>query len=432
MARALTPQDAHALMNLLVKEATGQNATIQSVNASNFVSAGETVLATGVENTLNSLAIVLGKRFAAVRPYKGKFRNIQALNSGMYTSRFSKISYYSRDAKAAGDWNTNLNPENLLTGVDNTGSTTSGHERTPSMWEQNHAVPLEMYFGGQSVWEDSTSVLKNQLKVAFRDEVSFNTFVSGIMVEKGNDIESQKEAFNHLTLLNYMAGLYDVDAILSNGMAVNLTSAFNTENGTSYTTAQLQTTYKKEFLMFFVAYIKKLSRMLEIRSASRHWSPAKQVAGVNYTLLRHTPLDKQKLFLFEPFIIDAEAQILPEIFHDGALRIDNYEGVMYWQSSVNPSAIDITPAIPDVAGTNSGEQTSGTAVKLDYVLGVLFDEDACMTDFQLDDADATPLEARKKYYNIWWSFSRNAISDFTENGVLLYMADSSSNKKSSK
>lgn len=424
MPRALTPQDAHALMNLLVKEATGQNASIQTVTAANFVSAGETVLSTGVENTLNSLAIVLGRRFAAVRPYKAKFRNIQALNTGVYTSRFSKISYYSREAQAAGDWNTNLNPENLLTGVDNTGSTSSGHERTPSMWEQNHAVPLEMYFGGQSVWEDSTSVLKNQLKVAFRDEASFNEFVSGIMVEKGNDIESQKEAFNHLTLLNYMAGLYDVDAILNNGMAVNLTAAFNTEKGTSYTTAQLQTTYQKEFLAFFVAYVKKLSKMLEIRSAARHWSPAKTVNGNSYVLLRHTPRDKQKIFLYEPFFIDAETQVLPEIFNDEYLKMDNYEGVMYWQTTTHPSAIKVTPAIPDVAGTNSGAQTSGTTVALDYVLGVIFDEDACMTDFQLDDADATPLEARKKYYNLWWSFSRNAISDYCENGVLLYMKDS--------
>ena len=96
---------------------------------------------------------------------------------------------------------------------------------------------------------------------------------------------------------------------------------------------------------------------------------------------------------------------------------------MYWQTTKDPSAIKVTPAIPDVAGTNSGAQTTGSTVDLGYVLGVLFDEDACMTDFQLDDANATPMEARKRYHNLWWSFSRNAISDFTENGVLLYMKD---------
>ena len=72
MARTLTPQDCHVLMNLLVKEATGQNSEIQEVDASNFVSVGEMVLATGTENVLNSLSLVLGRTFMAVRPYKSK------------------------------------------------------------------------------------------------------------------------------------------------------------------------------------------------------------------------------------------------------------------------------------------------------------------------------------------------------------------------
>ena len=76
-----------------------------------------------------------------------------------------------------------------------------------------------------------------------------------------------------------------------------------------------------------------------------------------------------------------------------------------------------------MAGTNGGLQTAGNAVQLDNVLGVIFDEDALMIDYQLEDADATPIEARKKYYNLWWSFSKNIIKDYTENGVLLYMAD---------
>ena len=349
MARSLTPQDAHVLMNALVKEACGQNATIQTVDASNFTSAGETVLATGVENTLNSLAIVLGRRFMAVRPYRARLRNINALNTGLYSHRLSKISYYAREALASGDWNTQLNPENLFPGVDNTGSSSSGHERTPSMWEQHPAIALEMNFAGSDVWEDSTTVYRQQLQQAFKDESTFNSFVAGIMTEKGNDIESQKEAFNRMTLLSYMAGLYDVDAVLSNGMAYNLTAEFNAANGgTSYTTAQLKTTYKKEFLMFFVAFVKKLSRNLEYRDALHHWTVPKTVGGVSHVILRHTPRDRQKMMLFEPFFIDAEANVLPEIFNDEYLKLENYEGVMYWQNPNAPSSIKVTPAIPDV------------------------------------------------------------------------------------
>lgn len=429
MARTLTPRDAHVLMNALVKEATGQNSTVQAVDTSTFVSAGETVLATGVENTLNSLAMVLGRRFMAVRPYRARLRNINALNSGLFTHRMSKISFYSRDALASGDWNTQLNPENLAEGVDNTGSTTSGHERTPSMYEQHPAIALEMNFAGSSVWQDSTTVYRQQLQQAFRNENTFNEFVSGIMTEKGNDIESQKEAFNRMTLLSYMAGLYDVDAVLNNGMAVNLTAEFNTANGTSYTTAQLKTTYRKEFLAFFVSFVKKLSRNMEYRTAQRHWTVPKTVGGVAHSILRHTPRDRQKMMLFEPFFIDAEANVLPEIFNDEYLKLDNYEGVMYWQNPNAPASISVTPAIPDVAGTNSGLQTTGNAVVLTDVLGVIFDTDALMIDYQLEDALSSPVEARKRYYNIWWSFARNSIQDYSEQGVLLYMADPTTKTK---
>lgn len=430
MARTLTPRDAHVLMNALVHEATGRDSTIQVVDSSTFVSAGETVLATGVENTLNALALVLGKRFMAVRPYRAKLRNINALNTGLYSHRISKISYYARNALASGDWNTQLNPENLMEGVDNTGSTSSGHERTPSMFEQHPAIALEMNFAGSSVWQDSATVYRQQLQQAFRSEATFNEFVAGIMTEKGNDIESQKEAFNRMTLLSYMAGLYDVDAVLSNGMAYNLTEEFNTANNTSYTTAQLKTTYKKEFLMFFVAFVKKLSRNFEYRDALHHWTIPKTVGGVQHVILRHTPRERQKMMLFEPFFIDAEANVLPEIFNDEYLKLDNYEGVMYWQNPNAPASIKVTPAIPDVAGTGGGAQTAGSNVALDDVLGVIFDADACMIDYQLEDALSSPVEARKRYYTIWWSFAKNSITDYSEKGCLLYMKDKAGKSKS--
>ena len=52
MAKSFTPQDCYQLMNSLVKQATGQQ-TITVVDSTTFVSAGETVLATGTENKLS-------------------------------------------------------------------------------------------------------------------------------------------------------------------------------------------------------------------------------------------------------------------------------------------------------------------------------------------------------------------------------------------
>lgn len=412
--RTLTPLDCYQLINAIAAEATGQDGALTAVNTSTFVSVGESILRTGTENTLNAISLVLGRTFMAVRPYEAKLRIVNTLNSGLYANRVRKISYLSRYAQPSGAFNTNLYTNHAM-GYDNGSNSGSS---VASMWEQNQPVPLEMNFAGSSVWDDSTTVYEVQLKEAFRNEQNFADFMGGIMTEKGNDIESEKEAFNRATLLNFMAGIYDLNSVT--GGAIDMTAAFNAWNGnTTYTRAQLLSTYRKEFLGFYVATVKKLSNQLTNRSMKYHWSPSKTINGVTYNLLRHTPKAKQKLIMYRPFWIDAESLVLPEIFNDQYLKLENFEAVDFWQDELVPAGINITPAIPDTSDPTT--QTAGTAVALDYVLGVLYDEDALMVDYQLDSSYSTPIEARKQYRNIWWHFKKNAINDFTENGILLYM-----------
>ena len=418
MARVLTTKDAYQIINLMVREATGQDASIQAVDPSTFVSVGEALLSAGSEATLNALSLVLGRTFVAVRPYNAKFASINAINSGLYANRIRKISFYAREAVIDGAENTDLKT-NFADGYDN-GS--NGGASAPSMWEQNQPIPLELNFGGSSEWQTVTTVYEKQLQVAFRSPEDFTKFVNGIMTEKGNDIESMKEAFNRMTVLNAMAGVYDLSTVMD-GSCVNLTTEFNNDNNTSYSTAQLLSTYFSEFLEWFVAYVKILSNRMTNRSKKYHWSPTKTINGVTYDILRHTPKDRQKMLMLNDFWIKAEAMVKPQVFNENYLSFGNFEGVDFWQNEFDVSKISITPAIPDVAGTNNGEQTAGTAVTLDYVLGFIFDEDAIMVDYQFDSATTSPLEARKHYRNLWWTFRKNAIVDFTENMILLYMAD---------
>ena len=312
MAKSFTPQDCYQLMNSLVKQATGQQA-ITVVDSSTFVSAGETVLSTGMTNVLNSLSIIIARTLVAVRPYKAKFMLINALNSGMFSNRMRKISFYSKDAIASGMFNTQLYT-NLKDGYTNgENEVSNAPTSTKSMWEQNQGVPLEMNFCGSDVWDDSLTIYEEQLKIAFDSESNFSRFVSGILTEKGNDIESQKEAFSRMCVLNEIGALVNYSTDNSN-LAINLTKSYNDEYGTSYTSQELRTIYLESFLKFFVETIKTTSNYFEERSNLYHVSPTKTVNGVNYTLLRHTPKDKQRLFLYEPLFIKAQANVFPTIF----------------------------------------------------------------------------------------------------------------------
>lgn len=60
---------------------------------------------------------------------------------------------------------------------------------------------------------------------------------------------------------------------------------------------------------------------------------------------------------------------------------------------------------------------------LPVVLGCIFDRDAIMVDFQLDDVSVSPREARKHYRTVWNTVRKNAIWDACENFVVFYMFD---------
>lgn len=417
MARTLTPKDAYAIMNLLVKEATGEEG-IQVTDISSFVSAGETVLATGTENVLNSLSLVLGRTLVASRPYRARLDLMEQVDTGVYSSRIRKISFYANNALPSGAFNTDLYT-NFLEGYTNGQNTQASPNSTKSMFEQNPKYPLEMMFGGCSTWQYCVTRYEVQLQTAFRTPEDFNAFVSGYMTESANDIESMREAWNRMNLLNKIASVYDMSADMPDSV-VNLTAAFNAKFRTTYTTEQLLSTYLKEFLQFFVATLKKDIIAMEHRTTNYHWTPAKQDAAGNYlSLLRHTPRDRQRLYLYYPLIVEAEAMVMPEIFNTQYLQIENYQAVDFWQSPNDGMDINVTPAI---VNTTTGVQQAGTAVET-KVVAMLTDVDGLMTNFQLESVDTTVLEARKKYRNIWHTFLRNNMVDNTENVIIYIMED---------
>ena len=421
MARTLTPKDGYQLVNEIVRQATGQN-SIAVVDASTFVSAGETLLAQQRENVLNAISIVLGRTFAAVRPYRARLLSLNAINSGVYTNRFRKISYYTQDALPSGYFNTDANTNFApgYTAGDNGGASTK------SQYEQHPAMPLEMNFGGSTTWQDCITYYEDKLETAFNSVESFNAFIEGILVIHGNLIEHQKEAWNRMTLLSAVAARNYLEAQgITSGCVINLTTEFNRFFGTNYTSAQLRSTYLKEFLEFMTAKIKETSDRFTEDSTAYHDPMTKTVSGVQYNILRHTPKDRQKLLLFGPLWRLAESIVMPEIFNDQYLKLDSqFEPVEYWQNNSNDASRPVVNYNGAVYDSATGEQKATGAQTIEYLVGVLFDEDAIMTDTILQRTMTSAPEARKAFRNTWNTFAFNSISDQTENMTIFIMNDS--------
>lgn len=408
MANVLTPTDVYTLVNSAVKEMGGSVSTLTAMNTSTFVTVGEAMLNTGYDTTLNALSLVFARTIVAVRPYKGKFQIIAKMPEE-YGAIARKISFFSTELEASDDWN-----------FANTGTTNRPLRDGQS--EDHYTIkkvyPLEMNFSGTKVEAFHYTTFRKQLKLAFKNEAEFSRFYTGMMTSIANDLEMKREAENRLHVLNMLGAIYNVG---NARMKVNLTSEFNTKFGTSYTTAQLLTTYLKEFTAFLTARIKNDSDLLAENNTMFHLTPSKTDDGGNtLQLKRHTPKGKQKLLLYKPLIRDAETMVFPEIFHDGYLTPENYEGVMYWQNPNVPMGIKITP---NQFNVSTGKSASGSAVDVAHIVGCIFDEDALVTATRVDDVITTPVNGRGDYYNTWYHWAFDRRFDMTENMVLYYMAD---------
>lgn len=425
MARTLTPKDGFAIMTELGREATGQkNITVVDMNG--FVSTGETVMATGKENVYNAISVIIGRTLAASRVYRGKLALMNALDTGTFTSRLRKISFFSKDPIPSGWYNTDIYT-NLADGFTNGENPNGGGtaQSTKSMWEQHQAMPLEMNFGGSTTWQYCLTMYEDQINAAFRDPVELAQFVAAMVQEHRNDIEVTREAFNRMALLNRILScyLYDKGAGWTKGQAINMTTVYNTFYGTNYTSAQLRSTYLKSFLELLTATIKETLDFMGERTAERHLPMTKTVDDVSYSVLRHTPMDRIRMYLYRPLIRRAEAIVMPEIFRPEYLQMSQYEPVDFWQSNYSDSVRPTVKGRCAYYNKLDGTQTTSGDMTLDYVIALITDVDGLMTDFQLERSATTPLEARKGYRNTWLTFAKNAINDPTENAVLIYMND---------
>lgn len=428
MARLLTPKDAHIIVGEWARMATGQN-NITVSDTSSFLSAGELIQSVTVEKQFNTFSILMGKVYWASRKYNAVLNKMDSISTGEFTHRFMKVSHYSLDPVESGWFNTDLftNQADGFTNGQNKDANGTP-QSTKSMWEQTERPFKVFNYGGSDTYQFAVTQYEQDIKQALRNEAEFIKYLENKMTEHNNDLETQREAWDRMVMCSKVAQTYVMSAVMP-GSVKNLTTRFNAKFGTNHTSAQLRSTYLKEFLAFMVAEIKADSDYLEERSVNYHWSVPMTWRGKIINILRHTPKSDQFMYLYSRLFRDAEALVLPEIFHDGYLKLENYQNVTYWQSNkdeASRSKIKITPPVIDTNTSSAtyGTQIKGANVELDYVVGMLTDREGMLTDFQIERAETTVLEARKGFRNTWLTVTKNGIIDPTENCIIYIMDDS--------
>lgn len=396
MANSLTPRDVYALMNSIVAQATGQT-SLTATDTTSFVSVGETLLRTSAENTLNAISTVLADTIFSARPYRGTLDSLRVAQRRWGAQVRKVVNLYS-EAEASQDWNTDIDVTPKL-----------ADDESIDMYKIKAPKVMQLNFYGTAVLQKHITIFRDQLALAFSSEAEFVRFIDSVMTEFNNEVELLNENKARLTLINFIAGIHDM-----NLTEIDLVDEYNTDHNTTYTRAQLLTTYVEDFMKYVAAKIKVYSELIRDMRSDFHAN----ITGMS-KILRHTPKERQKMIMYNPIFIEAESEVYSGLFNPKYLDIGTFEGVNFWQDPLSPTSINCKPNILDVSTGKSADASA--AVSIDYVLGILFDEEAVGVMPQFDYASTTPFNSAGGYYNNFLHWRFNSYVDYTENAVLFVL-----------
>lgn len=373
-----------------------------ATNLQDFVSVGQTALSVGVDPLMQAISQVLSRTIFSVRPYSEKFGGLRAdaLKWGNHVRKLSVAdSDWERDQRyyeAANDF------------LDNGDSV--------DMYRINSPGILQTNFYGQNVVQRSVTIFRDQLNVAFSGPGELSQFVSMIMQNVSDQLAQARESTARMALANFIGGKIAAQAAgLGTDHVIYLIDEFNRETSSSLTASTIyQPANYPTFVRWMYGFINTLSDKFTERTVNY------QINVTNKLISRHTPKARQKLYISAPEYNRMRSEVLSVTFNDDLLRLGEFESVSYWQSPNSPEEINVTPAYMD----NSGAIVNAAAHNVTNIFGVLFDDEAIMTQTVNSWSAPSPFNPAGGYVNTFWHQNNRYLNDFNEKGTVLLLAES--------
>ena len=97
MANDLTVTQIASIVNSIMSEVTGEQATTTTIDTAQFVNVAQTALKTGYDPLAVGISQVLSRTIMSVRPYDRKFAGLMKTNE-QWGNHTRKIQFVDRDA----------------------------------------------------------------------------------------------------------------------------------------------------------------------------------------------------------------------------------------------------------------------------------------------------------------------------------------------
>lgn len=401
MANDLTFNQIATVLNSICQQATGQ-AQITPTNTSDFVTVATTTLKAGYEEVYKAIGTVLGRTIFSSRPYYAKLRGMQ-VTDGMFRlhTRKLQLSDNTFDDNQSVKWPVTY---------DVTQSPPLGDGQSVDMQKIKKAKPLQTNFYGMNTYQDEYTIFDHQLEVAFSSPDELGLFWSMVIQNMTDRFEQSRENLARGILAN-MAGA--CAALNDGGRVIHLLTEYNARTGQSLTS---QTVYDPANFPGFVRWafgrISALSSMMTERSIKY------QTTITGSPIMHHTPVERQRLYIYAPEEMQMRANVLSTTFHDNFLRLADHEMVNFWQSIGTPDGINIVPGYIDATGAAT---VHGSAVTFTGLFGILMDEEAGGYATVKSTIKPAPYNAAGDYQNFFLKEYNKCYMDNTEKIILLVL-----------
>ncbi len=402
MANDLSFNQLSTVLTAITNQATGVN-NIAPVDTSSFVTVAQTALKTGYDPLTTAISQVLSKTIFSVRPYTRKFKGLNVSNQ-RYGNHVRKLLTIDKP----------FEDDDRLKLADG---------QSIDQYKVNKPKVLQTNFYGANQYQKSVTIYKDQLDCAFSSPDEFASFISMVMQNASDMIEQAHEETARATINNLISGIYGAEAteqtILAraNGgkRAVNLLKLYNQMNGGSLTVADVfKSANFESFVKFAFSTINTIADLM----TDRNTLFCSQLT--NYTIIRHTPKDRMKFYLYTDLVNKINSEVYSTVFNPDFLKLVDFERVNFWQSPLDPSSIKNKPVTLKKDGTLAN---NSAGIEISNVFGVLFDEEAAGYTTVNEWSQPSPFNARGGYYNQFWHFTDRYWNDFTENAVIFYLKD---------
>lgn len=396
----MTFQQIATVLNSIVHQATGQN-TITPTNTAEFVSVANTALSLGNDVIMNAISSVLSRTIFSIRPYSAKFVGLEKdlPRWGAYMRKLSiaDSDWADDDAyKYPVTYDANENPP-------------TGDGGMVDQWKIKKPNVLQTNFYGASVFADHVTIFEDQLENAFRSPEELGSFISLIMTNLSNRIEMSRDAVARGLVANMIGALLTEN---DSNRVIHLLTEYNAQTGLTLTA---QSVYAPDNFPAFMKWV--YSRVAQISDLMTENSLMFQTVITGKPVLRHTPVQNQKIYLYSPARHQMDARVLADTYHDTYLKYADVESVNYWQSIKTPDSINISPVYTSTSGT----VVNGDPVSKSGIFGLMFDEDAM--GYAVLDRRMVPttVNASGLYRNIFLHAKNKVFQDNSEKAVVLLL-----------